>query len=167
DNAGSKIKDPLVYILQLIHELNASNMNPKLIAFFLKQQGMDLFNQPNVKGWNGGKEWLTSQIYLQRNNVADLLCDGRSWSRRVQFTEDSMTENMPKLNIKVNYNKNGNHQTIISELSNRLLFKNDENWQQEWESILKYDFNPKAENADYAVLRLFNAMIKTPEFQII
>ena len=167
DNAGSKIKDPLVYILQLMHELNASNMNPKLIAFFLKQQGMDLFNQPNVKGWNGGKEWLTSQIYLQRNNVADLLCDGRSWNRRIQFTEDSMTESMPKLNVKVNYNKNGNHQTIISELSNRLLFKKDGNWQQEWENILKYDFNPKAENADNAVLRLFNAMIKTPEFQIV
>ena len=167
DNAGSKIKDPLVYILQLLHELNASNMNPKLIAFFLKQQGMDLFNQPNVKGWNGGKEWLTSQIYLQRNNVADLLCDGRSWNRRIQFTEDSMNESMPKLKVKVNYNKNGNHQTIISELSNKLLFKNDENGQQEWESILKYDFNPKAENADYAVLRLFNAMIKTPEFQIV
>ena len=167
DNAGSKIKDPLVYILQLMHELNASNMNPKLIAFFLKQQGMDLFNQPNVKGWNGGKEWLTSQIYLQRNNVADLLCDGRSWNRRIRFTEDSMTESMPKLNVKVNYNKNGNHLAIISELSNRLLFKKDENWQQEWENILKYDFNPKAENADNAVLRLFNAMIKTPEFQII
>ena len=167
DNAGSKIKDPLVYILQLLHELNASNMNPKLIAFFLKQQGMDLFNQPNVKGWNGGKEWLTSQIYLQRNNVADLLCDGRSWNRRIQFTNEMITENMPQLNVKVNWDTNGNHKSIIADLANRLLFKNDETLQKEWESILKYDFNPKAENADNAVLRLFNAMIKTPEFQII
>lgn len=167
DNAGSKIKDPLVFIMQLMHELNATQMNPKLIAFFLKQQGMDLFNQPNVKGWNGGKEWLTSQIYLQRNNVADLLCDGRSWNRRIQFTNEMMTENMPQLKVKVNWNKNGNHKAIIADLANRLLFKTDENLQKEWETILKYDFNPKAENADYAVLRLFNAMVKTPEFQII
>lgn len=167
DTAGSKIKDPLVYILQLMHELNATEMNPKLVAFFLKQQGMDLFNQPNVKGWNGGKEWLTSQIYLQRNNVADLLCDGRSWNRRIQFTNEMMTENMPQLKVKVNWNANGNHKSIIADFANRLLFKNDENLQKEWESILKYDFNPKAENADYAVLRLFNAMVKTPEFQII
>ena len=167
DTAGSKIKDPLVYILQLMHELNALGMNPKLVAFFLKQQGMDLFNQPNVKGWNGGKEWLTSQIYLQRNNVADLLCDGRSWNRRIQFTNEMITENMPQLNVKVNWDTNGNHKSIIADLANRLLFKNDETLQKEWESILKYDFNPKAENADNAVLRLFNAMIKTPEFQII
>ncbi|WP_412476492.1 DUF1800 domain-containing protein [Flavobacterium sp. TBRC 19031] len=167
DNAGSKIKDPLVYILQLMHELNATEMNPKLVAFFLKQQGMDLFNQPNVKGWNGGKEWLTSQIYLQRNNVADLLCDGRSWNRRIQFTNEMMGESMPQLKVKINWNRNGNHKSIIADLVNSLLFKTDENLQKEWESILKYDFNPKAENADYAVLRLFNAMVKTPEFQII
>ncbi|WP_396193874.1 DUF1800 domain-containing protein [Flavobacterium sp.] len=167
DTAGSKIKDPLVFIMQLMHELNATQMNPKLIAFFLKQQGMDLFNQPNVKGWNGGKEWLTSQIYLQRNNVADLLCDGRSWNRRIQFSNEMMTENGAPLKVRVNWNKNGNHQSIIADLTNRLLFKTDDNLQKEWETILKYDFNPKAENADYAVLRLFNAMVKTPEFQII
>lgn len=167
DTAGSKIKDPLVYILQLMHELNVTEMNPKLVAFFLKQQGMDLFNQPNVKGWNGGKEWLTSQIYLQRNNVADLLCDGRSWNRRIQFTNEMMGESMPQLKVKINWNRNGNHKSIIADLVNSLLFKNDETLQKEWESILKYDFNPKAENADNAVLRLFNAMVKTPEFQII
>lgn len=167
DTAGSKIKDPLVFIMQLMHELNATQMNPKLIAFFLKQQGMDLFNQPNVKGWNGGKEWLTSQIYLQRNNVADLLCDGRSWNRRIQFSNEMMTENGATLKVRVNWNKNGNYQSIIADLTNRLLFKTDDHLQKEWETILKYDFNPKAENADYAVLRLFNAMVKTPEFQII
>jgi len=167
DTAGSKIKDPLVFIIQLMHELNTTQMNPKLIAFFLKQQGMDLFNQPNVKGWNGGKEWLTSQIYLQRNNVADLLCDGRSWNRRIQFSNEMMTENGTPLQVRVNWNKNGNYQSIIADLTNRLLFKTDDHLQKEWETILKYDFNPKAENADYAVLRLFNAMVKTPEFQII
>lgn len=169
DNAGSKIKDPLVYILQLMHELNVEQLNPKLVAFFLRQQGMDLFNQPNVKGWNGGKEWLTSQIYLQRNNAADLLCNGKSLSRRKQFTEDEMiNESMGKLvKVKLHWNKTGNNKTIITELSERLLFHVDDNLQKDLEAILKYDFNPKAENADDAVLRLFNAMIKTPEYQLI
>ena len=169
DNAGSKIKDPLVYIIQLMHELKVEQLNPKLIAFYLKQQGMDLFNQPNVKGWNGGKEWLTSQIYLQRNNAADLLCNGKSLSRRKQFNDDEMiNESMNQLvKVKLNWNKTGNNKTIIAELSDRLLFHTDDNLQKDFEAILKYDFNPKAENADSAVLRLFNAMIKTPEYQLI
>lgn len=130
---------------------------------------MDLFNQPNVKGWNGGKEWLTSQIYLQRNNAADLLCNGKSLSRRKQFTEDEMiNESMGQLvKVKLHWNKTGNNKTIITELSERLLLHVDDNLQKDLEAILKYDFNPKAENADDAVLRLFNAMIKTPEYQLI
>ena len=165
DNAGSKIKDPLVYILQLMNELNVEELNPKLLAFYLKQQSMDLFNQPNVKGWNGGKEWLSSQVYLQRNNVADLLCNGRNISRKAQFMDNDMVNQLVK--VSLNWNKSGNNKTIIAELQDRLLFQADENLQKDWETILKYDFNPKAESADNAVMRLFNNMIKTPEFQII
>ena len=169
DTAGSKIKDPLVYILQLMNELNVEQLNPKLLTFYLKQQGMDLFNQPNVKGWNGGKEWLSSQVYLQRNNVADLLCNGRTISRRVQNLENEMaTENINQLvNVSLNWTKTGTNKTIIAELQNQLLFQKDENLQKDWETILKYDFNPKNDGAENAVMRLFNNMIKTPEFQIL
>ena len=169
ENAGSKIKDPLVYILQLLDELQIKDVKPRLIVFFLKQQGMDLFNQPNVKGWNGGKEWLTSQIYLQRNNVADLLCNGKSLNRRNQFNENEIiTENKNALiNVNIDFNSNGNNKTIIAELTNRLLFQTDENLQKELETLLKYDFNPKTASSKNAVLRLFNTIIKTPEFQLI
>lgn len=169
DNAGSKIKDPLVYILQVMDELNLKQPNSKLIAFYLRQQGMDLFNQPNVKGWNGGKEWLSSQTYLQRNNVADLLCNGRNISRRLRLSDnDSNKENVNQLvNVSLNWSKKGTNKTVISELQDRLLFQTDEMMQKDWETILKYDFNPKSESADNAVMRLFNNMIKTPEFQIV
>lgn len=169
NNAGSKIKDPLVYIIQLMDELNVAQLNPKLLAFYLKQQGMDLFNQPNVKGWNGGKEWLSSQMYLQRNNIADLLCNGKNISRRAQYMDNDMVkENINQLvKVSLNWTKSGNNKTIIAELQDRLLFQTNENLQKDWETLLKYDFNPKAEGADNAVLRLFNNMIKTPEFQII
>ena len=168
DNAGSKIKDPLVFIFQLSNELNIE-LNPRLLAFFLKQQGMDLFNQPNVKGWNGGKEWLTSQIYLQRNNVADLLCNGKNISRKAQYMDNDMVQENSNqlLKVSLNWTKSGNNKTIIAELQDRLLFQTNKNLQKDWETILKYDFNPKADGAENAVLRLFNNMIKNPEFQII
>ena len=171
DNSGSKIKDPLTYLFQLTDELNVTNSNPNLIAFFLKQQGMDLFNQPNVKGWDGGNSWLTSQIYLQRNNASDLLCNGRNISRKVfekMPEEGEETEiKLEKINVKIAFDKNGTNKKIIAELSNRLLFKVDETMQKDMENVLKYDFDPKSENANYAVLRLFNYITKTPEYQLI
>ncbi len=171
ENSGSKIKDPLTYLFQLTDELNITNSNSNLISFFLKQQGMDLFNQPNVKGWDGGNSWLTSQIYLQRNNASDLLCNGRNISRKVfdKIPEegDEPEIKLEKINVSIDFNKNGNNKQIISELSNRLLFRVDENLQKDMENLLKYDFDAKDANANFAVLRLFNYITKTPEYQLI
>lgn len=169
NNAGSKIKNPLEYSLQLMNELNIENPNGKLIAFFIKEQGLDLFNQPNVKGWDGGNSWLTSQIFMQRNNTADLLCSGKNFSRGRKENENKMMDQNPKrqLNIKLNWDKEANNKEIIAELTNRLLFQNDQNNQADFEQILKYDFDSKTEGSENAVLRLFNFMVKTPEFQLI
>ncbi|VXC18503.1 conserved hypothetical protein [Flavobacterium sp. 9AF] len=160
--SGCKIKDPLVFSLQLLEELQIKNTKNDLLLQFLKQQGMDLFNQPNVKGWTGGNHWLTSQIYLQRNNASDFLTNGNAiLGRRKKETQEKLTE------PKINFNSNGNNLTIIKELTDRLLFNVEESIQKDMESILKYDFNPKSENATAAVLRLFNYITKLPEFQII
>ncbi len=169
NNAGSKIKNPLEYSLQLMNELNIENPNGKLIAYFLKEQGMDLFNQPNVKGWDGGNSWLTSQLFLQRNNVADLLCNGKNLSRGKKENENMMMKQNPNLmlNVKLNWDKEGNNKEIIAAFTNRLLFQIDKDNQQDFEEILKYDFDSKTDGSENAVMRLFNSMVKTAEFQLI
>lgn len=170
NTAGSKIKNPLEYNLQLLSELHISPKNNKPLVAFLKSQGMDLFNQPNVKGWEGGKSWLTSQIYLQRNNLADLYCSGReNFNQKAVATmmdENTNRAAARKTAIQLDWKK-GTNKAIISELSDRLLFQVDNDTQKDFENILKYDFDPHAQNANQAVLRLFNAMVKEPEFQLI
>lgn len=171
ENSGTKIKDPLVYILQLLDELHIDDLDDTMILFFIKQQGMDLYNQVNVKGWDGGNSWLTSQIYLQRNNTSDLLCSGRSINRKVLNTMNSDAEKpkleFEKLNIKIDFDSNGNNKTIIAELSNRLLFNVNDATQKDMESLLKYDFDPKETHANFAVIRLFDYITKLPEYQLI
>ena len=165
---GSKIKNPLEYVLQLMNELNIEQPNTSSIQYFIKQQGMDLFNQPNVKGWDGGNSWLTSQNFLQRNNVADLLCNGKNFNRSKQVEVEMQTEKSnPPLKIKLNWEKSGNNKQIIAELSSRSLITVNKENQLDFEKILKYDFDPKTEGSENAVLRLFNAMTKTAEYQLI
>ncbi|MDI9310126.1 MAG: DUF1800 domain-containing protein [Limnohabitans sp.] len=167
DNSGSKIKNPLEYSLQLISELEITLHNNKTLVFFLKEQGMDLLNQPNVKGWEGGKSWLTSQIYLQRNNVADLLCNGKTINRKMLNQQDNNTKaELETIPVHLDWKK-GTNKDIIKQLTDRLLFTVDESNQKDFESILKYDFNCEAPNAEKAMLRLFNSIVKTPEFQLI
>ncbi|AOW08082.1 DUF1800 domain-containing protein [Flavobacterium gilvum] len=166
ETSGAKIKNPLEYSLQLIDELHIENPNMNALVYFLKQQGMDLFNQPNVKGWDGGNSWLTSQIYLQRNNIADMLCNGRNFNRQKSAMENNVA-NKQSITPTIDWNPSENNKGIIKGLTDRMLFTVDKSSQEDFEKILKYDFDPKSPGADNAVLRLFNAIVKSPEFQII
>jgi len=165
DTSGSKIKNPLEYILQLTDTLNCNEIDSESIYFFIKQQGMDLYDQPNVKGWDGGNSWLTSQIYLQRNNVSDLLCSGRTISRKALNNMENKT--VEPIAVSIKYNPNDSPQQIIKNLSKLNLFEVNIELQKDFETILKYDFDPKSNNANEAILRLFNFMTKTPEYQLI
>jgi hypothetical protein len=42
----------------------------------LRQLGQDLFAPPNVKGWDGGITWITTNTLLARYNDADTLVHG-------------------------------------------------------------------------------------------
>ena len=59
----------------------------------------------------------------------------------------------------------GNLDALFDVVSERVAV--DVASQKDFETIIKYDFNPKAENANQVVLRLFNAMVKMPEYQLI
>ncbi|MFL9842995.1 DUF1800 family protein [Flavobacterium rhizosphaerae] len=168
--AGSKIKDPLVFLFHLMDELHLKAPKYEIVNAFLKQQGMEPYNQPNVKGWEGGQKWLTAQLYLQRNNMADMLCrsKGLYWKLMENIDTGGVSAGTGK-NFKPNiqYATTGNNKDIINQFKNRLIFNDDDNLQKDFETILKYDFDPKAEGAANGIMRLFNYMAKTPEFQII
>src|SRR5438270_5935676 len=50
---------------------------PPLVCFALTQNlGQDLFAPPNVKGWDGGLSWITTNNLLARYNYAEMLVFG-------------------------------------------------------------------------------------------
>jgi hypothetical protein len=128
---------------------------------------MDLFNPPNVKGWIGGNAWLSSQVYLQRNKASDLLCSGKSLRLKGIKNDYEVEFEISPIDISLDWNHQAKPNEIIRDLADRFLFQTSEEIQKDMEQILKYDFDPKSENAEASVLRLFNYITKTPEFQIL
>jgi hypothetical protein len=50
---------------------------PPLVSWgMLRQLGQDLFAPPNVKGWDGGVTWITTNTLLTRYNDAQSLVEG-------------------------------------------------------------------------------------------
>jgi hypothetical protein len=51
---------------------------PQMVAQILRSLGQDLFLPPNVKGWDGGLAWITTNNLLARYNTAYFLIFGQS-----------------------------------------------------------------------------------------
>ena len=167
--AGSKIKDPMVFLLQVFDEV-AIKPDGTLINKLLLQQGMSLYNQVNVKGWEGGRAWVNTQTLLQRNTIVDVVCTSKNFvKRRMNLEEKKLLENIKNDTLKVNIKwlKNSNAKSIINDFASRLLFDTDEKLKKDLDAILKYDFDPNSDGSDFSVIRLYNSILKLPEFQLI
>jgi len=103
EKGGNQIKNPLVYLFQIFKDLNLKP-NYVLFTFFLKNQGMDILDQPNAKGWKGGQDWLTAQSYTDRNQMLDFIIDGNQryqnmLNNRLEKFETEPVRFEPKLEI--------------------------------------------------------------------
>jgi uncharacterized protein (DUF1800 family) len=73
---GNQIKSPVQYIVQTSKLLNAPGPPPVAAQNAMRQMGQILFAPPNVKGWDGGKEWISTSTLLFRYNFANYLING-------------------------------------------------------------------------------------------
>jgi len=98
----------LVYFLQLFDEVSI-NPDAILVNKLLMQQGLNLYNQVNVKGWDGGRAWINTQTFLQRETIADIICTSKNFvKRRMNLIEVELLENIKSdtLKVKLQWNKN-------------------------------------------------------------
>lgn len=68
----SIIKSPVELLLGAVRQLKAKP-NLQAIARLSAELGQDLFEPPTVKGWDGGRLWISSTTLIQRANFATAL----------------------------------------------------------------------------------------------
>jgi hypothetical protein len=72
---GQKIKSPVELAIGLLHALE-SETNMVALSKSLRDLGQGLFFPPNVKGWDGGADWINSASLLGRANLVAALVAG-------------------------------------------------------------------------------------------
>jgi uncharacterized protein (DUF1800 family) len=73
-----QIKSPVQLLVQACRELERSLPPPPVCTSTLRLLGQELFNPPNVKGWDGGLAWINTNTLLNRHNLALLLVTGEN-----------------------------------------------------------------------------------------
>lgn len=83
---GTRIKGPVVLVVSL---LKTAEIEPRFAPIMANmstpQLGQALFDPPNVKGWPGGREWITTSLLLERYNLCSSLVSSPKELRRRMF----------------------------------------------------------------------------------
>ena len=80
-NLRSKVAGPVEWIVGTLRALELCDPPPGTLhlADWSERMGQDLFNPPNVGGWNEGRSWLASRTIIARANFANALVQGELW----------------------------------------------------------------------------------------
>ncbi len=72
----NEVKSPVQWLVGSVRVLERE-LPPPLVCFGLTRNlGQELFAPPNVKGWDGGLSWITTNTLLARYNEAAVLVEG-------------------------------------------------------------------------------------------
>src|SRR5262249_4082276 len=72
----SQIKSPVQFLIQTAKLLEMPLPPIAIAQNAMRQMGQILFVPPNVKGWDGGKSWISTSTLLFRYNFANYLING-------------------------------------------------------------------------------------------
>jgi uncharacterized protein (DUF1800 family) len=80
-NIGCQIKTPAEYIIGMARQLGfTANMTANMAAML-----QELFNPPNVSGWPGWHDWITTNTYPLRSTVSTAAISGLSDQNVLDF----------------------------------------------------------------------------------
>jgi uncharacterized protein (DUF1800 family) len=74
----NEVKSPVQWLVGSVRMLECELPPPLVSTNLLRSLGQDLFAPPNVKGWDGGLSWITTNNLLARYNQAAMLAQGDS-----------------------------------------------------------------------------------------
>jgi hypothetical protein len=86
-NIGNRVLGPVEFLIGLPRALECFDPPPSSLVLgeWTERLGQQLFYPPNVGGWPGGREWLTTRGIVGRANYAAALVEGRLWTRPVSL----------------------------------------------------------------------------------
>ncbi len=73
-----QIKSPVQLLVMACRQLERPLPPAPVCTEVLRFLGQNLFNPPNVKGWDGGIAWINTHTLLSRHNLALLLVTGQN-----------------------------------------------------------------------------------------
>jgi uncharacterized protein (DUF1800 family) len=175
DAVRTQIKSPVQWVVQTSKVLETRLPGPQITVNALRQLGQVPFAPPNVKGWDGGKAWITTSTLLYRYNMANFAVGNGPLRierlRRVVNPKavrgngfDVQNFEGPDLAKVVPQQVRGDPKRLVAYLCFRLF--QDPLTPRDTETFVKYvsDHGPNPDDDD--LRELLHLMMSTPQYQL-
>jgi uncharacterized protein (DUF1800 family) len=178
DIVRNEVKSPVQWLIGSVRMLEC-DLPPTLVSYgMLRQLGQDLFAPPNVKGWDGGITWITTNTLLTRYNDAEALVQGSlppltagDFARKPGGAggEKAMKllqrVRMGGVNLEkiLTPEERASKDTMVASLQHRLL---QTTLSGEQEKALADFLNSKEQLNDADILTAIRLVMSTPEYQV-
>jgi uncharacterized protein (DUF1800 family) len=178
DIVRNQVKSPVQWLVNSVRVLEC-NLPPTLVSWgMLRQLGQDLFAPPNVKGWDGGVTWITTNTLLSRYNDAQALVEGQlpplsaaDYARKEggaggqKVMQALQRVRMGGVDVEkiLTPEQRADKATIVAALEHR-LFQTTLNSDQE--QTLREFLDAKTKLSDADIVTTIRLMMSTPEYQV-
>jgi uncharacterized protein (DUF1800 family) len=173
----SQIKSPIQYIVQTSKVLEAPLPASVAAQNAMRQMGQILFAPPNVKGWDGGKSWITTSTLLFRYNFANYLVNGDAmlpkpaagkgagpgFRRAAQLNAEIQREPIDPAKL-IPAELRDSPDELVDFLSTRLFATRA--LENERKAFVQYVEAGKPDTSDATLRGLLHLMMSTPQFQL-
>jgi uncharacterized protein (DUF1800 family) len=175
----TQIKSPVHYIVQTSKLLETKLPSPIVAQNAMRQMGQILFAPPNVKGWDGGRAWISTSTLLFRYNLADYLINGdamlpmsgplRRQSAKLGFRRQAeLTAQIKRDPIDINRiapaELRKKPRELVDLLSRRFFQRLAP--ENETDVFVKYLEARRPDTGDETMRGLVHLMMSTPQFQL-
>jgi uncharacterized protein (DUF1800 family) len=171
----NQVKSPVQWLVGSVRMLERELPPPLACLGLTRNLGQDLFAPPNVKGWDGGVSWITTNTLLARYNEAATLVQGdvsmlagamanrpnatRVLERRFQNTRLAGVDVAKLFSEKERADKDA----LIASIQERLL---QSKLHPKQEQVLRDFLNAQADLDDEALRNALRLVMSTPEYQL-
>jgi uncharacterized protein (DUF1800 family) len=172
----NQVKSPVQWLVNSVRVLECKLPPPIVSANLLRSLGQDLFAPPNVKGWDGGLAWITTNNLLARYNEAATLVQGDmsiaanmadakrpNEARRIQNQMRNLRMSGVKVEKILTEQERADKDALVAALEKRLL---QGKLKAKQEKTLREFLDSKQKLDESDIRDAIRLVMCTPEFQL-
>ncbi len=163
---ASLIKDPQELMVGSLKALQVKS--PDLVNLYemAKLLQMQLFQPPNVAGWPGQRDWISSTTYSYRGGFTDSLLTGK------RFNGTTVTGKLVPLTYARSFSNSEKAVLFVNDVIDSLLLFPITDTKRQFlldtllDGTLAANWSTYTPQADARIVRLLKAIMRLPEYQL-